>query len=198
MLHGTSTRVEAMVEVEKAIRAGLLQLAESYAIHWPAAGRNDAGERNLSLHVALGLREAGFITLAEPNFPRNTEAGVELIGLQPGAGVLAVVECKRLFSGEQAAALLADAARLEAFVLSDEFGPPPQVRHRVGVLLASTFLANFATWWVEAAGGAPPGVPATEPWEDLVAIVGSDACWGCLPLDRKHGYYGLYVVWPLP
>jgi hypothetical protein len=99
-------------------------ITRSFALYWPAdaEGRNDAGERNVSIHLAHAFLQRGFGVYAEANHPRPGLIGIDFLAIEPTGAWFCAVECKRIINGKTGS-MVDDVRRLREFRLNDALKP---------------------------------------------------------------------------
>ncbi len=110
--------------VDNVVRDAAAAISSSFSIYWPAdaAGKNDAKERNVSLHLAHAFLGRGFGVYAEADHPDPRLIGIDFLAIEPQGTWFCAVECKRIINGK-VGSLVDDVRRLREFRLNDALRP---------------------------------------------------------------------------
>lgn len=196
------------LDIELLVRSAASTLSEALHLYWPAAGKNEIAERNISLHLAGSAQRSGFAVYGEGHSQGETSARYDLICLNAREQTLLVGECKRLFNQAGARSMKQDVERIRRFRLnerSDALQPELEVAQRFGVLAATTWQPEYAEWFISGNKQPDPSVDFYE----LFRAVGSRATWGACPIQYYKPRPGepssspvthwlVYVVFDLP
>jgi hypothetical protein len=138
--------------IESLVRQGASYLAAALWEYWPVNGNNEVGERNISLHVGRSLSDAGFHCYAEAHSGQSTSQRIDLVAYHPSASTILVGESKRLYSMEKLTEMLNDVERVLSF---EPVAPLARPKRSFGLLMATTWDPNVASWWSSADGDWP-------------------------------------------
>ena len=105
------------------------------------------------------------------------------------------VEAKRLYSAEKLDEMREDVDRVAKFKAAKDNLHFP-VRHRYGVIAATTWNRDYAAWWASTDANEPG--KKTEGWHQMEShplLAKEDSLWGCCVLRGFEEWKGVESPW---
>jgi len=133
-------------EIEKIVRRGAAHLGEALWAYFPTATK-EITERNISLHVGRAFADSEYNVFAEAPWNGGGDQHIDLIALDMARGIQVAVESKRLYGAEKLTEMHRDVDRIFDFKVDEDSAGEHPPWQRFGVLLATTWREDFASWW---------------------------------------------------
>lgn len=140
--------------IERIVESAARSFGRSLNVYWPSEGGNEICERNITLHLSHVLLRKGFTVFAECHKKGMTSSRFDLVGIDTASSAQIVAEAKRLYSLQMARSIRDDVVRMSTFKLIDG-ELDRRLRHKYGIVLATTWKAEYQEWWTSTDGPCP-------------------------------------------
>jgi hypothetical protein len=143
----------AKAEVEQIVRRAACYLSEAVLTYWPSLKKNEIPERNAVVQLGRAFGERSYQVYAECNLGDSNKEHIDLFALNLSSSIQVAVEAKKLDSTDKLRPLVNDRRRVS------EFWPANldlELRHKLGVLVATTWRQDIADWWTCSDGKKNP------------------------------------------
>ena len=177
---------EIEIEIEKIVKSAARSFEKSLKVYWPSEKGNEICERNTSLHLSHALLRKGFAVFAECHKKGKTNSRFDIVAIHKNRSVQIVAEAKRLYSLQMARSIRDDVVRIGSFKLIDS-ELDHQLDHKYGIVLATTWRAEYREWWTSINGPCPTTRSERE-WNEIrnhLAL--REASRGSIFLQRDSG-----------
>lgn len=140
--------------IKRIVESAAGSFKKSLKVYWPSEGGNEICERNVTLHLSHVLLKKGFAVFAECHKKGMTSSRFDLVGIDTASSAQIVAEAKRLYSLQMARSIRDDVVRMSTFNLIDG-ELDRRLNHKYGIVLATTWKAEYQQWWISTDGASP-------------------------------------------
>jgi hypothetical protein len=196
--------IATLIEIVEEAGASLSRSVRRY---WPVNGRNEVGERNQTMHLAGALLRHEWHCWAEAHSDGATDRRHDLLAWHERTRTLCMIEAKRLYSPNGAAAIAADVQRIASFCPIAHGGSDGLSPERYfGLITATTWTQKIKDWWQSEVGRSDPWPAGTAAWPDArnrIIKAANDGEWRAISLgtesdrNKVDQHYLLYALWPI-